>query len=153
MACGHIISICCKDIMFCLKHGQVNVYSPIFSLLPSSPPASQSLAKVVDDFWMFEVELVYKWNILLISVENRLPRWSQKPGYSPVIRWSETVLYMSTPDRYIPVIKMLICRIHHFWMSTSLRYIFFVLIVIMAEWHCFSSQDFIFVKLRIFLTK
>ena len=63
-----------------LKNRHRKVYFPTLSSLPSQPHASQSNLKGVDDFWMFEVTLVYKWELPLVSVKNRLPRWSQRPG-------------------------------------------------------------------------
>ena len=45
---------------------QLALFSSQASLAP------QGFGKVVDYFEMFEVELLYKWNILQDSVKNRL---------------------------------------------------------------------------------
>ena len=82
---GHNASICWEVIIFCSKRGLVNVYSLTFSFLLSTPLASQSLAKVLDDFWMFEVELVYKWKLLLDSVKNRLSEGVLTTGLPNII--------------------------------------------------------------------
>ena len=82
LVCGHNASISWEDIISCSKRGLV---TPTFSFLLSTPLASQCLARVLDDFRMFEVELVYIWKLLLDSVKNRPSEGVLTAGLVPTL--------------------------------------------------------------------